>query len=309
MGWIIDPLRGIKKRPISRPVLQRGANENVARCLVKVMWTYQSCFLAARPQICEFIKLPLRLVAILYLLPFPLAAQFDTVLIERKPAQAQSRQELDAYLDMVESHEPEKTVSLAAGFAKQFPDSEFLGYVHSLEMDAYLALNDYQNSVAAGEKALERNPKDANALLKLAKVLPNGAKETDSSTILDKAENYARKAIEEISALKAPRTLSLAEFRRVTAQMKATAHEALGIIAFKRGRYPESVAEFERSTGENPMADGALFYRLGMAYLFSGNLNQAKTALKRALELGPEVVRTKAEEQLARLRNLSSKNP
>ena len=291
------------------PVLQRGANENVARCFVNGMWTYQSCFLAARPQIGEFIKLPFRLVAILYLLPFPLAAQFDTVIIERKPAQAQSRHELDAYLDMIESHEPEKTVSLAARFAKQFPDSEFLGYVHGLEMDAYLALNDYQNSVAAGEKALEWNPKDANALLKLAKVLPNGVKETDSSAILDKAENYARKAIEEVSALKAPRTLPLAEFRRVTAQMRATAHEALGIIAFKRGRYAESVAEFERSTGENPVADGALFYRLGMAYLFSGNLDQAKTALKRALELGPEAVRTKAEEQLARLRNLSSKNP
>jgi len=83
--------------------------------------------------------------------------------------------------------------------------------------------------------------------------------------------------------------------------MKAGAHEALGMIEFKRGRYSESVAEFEKSTRQNPLAGGALFYRLGMAYLFSGSPNQARTALRRASELGPEAVRTKAEEQLAKI--------
>jgi tetratricopeptide (TPR) repeat protein len=245
---------------------------------------------------------PVSVFILLLCLPVRLGAQFDSVIIERKPAQAQSRQELDAYLDIVQSREPEKIVSLAAQLTKQFPNSEFLGHVHRLEMAAYLALNDYQNSIAAGEKALQSNPRDLNALLTLAKVLPNGITEMDSGAILDKAENYARQAIEEISALKAPRTLPLGEFRRVTAQMKASAHEALGIIAFKRGRYPDSVAEFEKSADQNPLADGALFYRLGMAYLFNRNPNQARTALKRASDLGPEVVRKKAEEQLAKIR-------
>jgi tetratricopeptide (TPR) repeat protein len=243
------------------------------------------------------------------LFPLSLGAQFDTVIIERKPAQAQSRLELDAYLDIVQSHEPERIVSMVACFEKTFPDSEFLSHVHRIEMDAYRALNDYENSVAAGEKALKRNPKDLAALLTLAKVLPTGIKGTDSNAILDKAERYAREAIEEINALKAPRTLPLTEFRKFTAQMKANAYEALGIIAFAGGRYPESVAEFEKSTAESPLADGALFYRLGMAYLLSGNPNQAKIALKRAVELGPDVVRTKAEEQLAMLKNLRSKKP
>src|SRR4051794_25607888 len=176
-------------------------------------------------------------LVILCFLPFPLGAQFDTVIVERTPPQAQSRQELDAYLDIVQSHEPEEILSLTARFTKQFPNSEFLGHVHRLEMNAYLALNDYQNSVVAGEKALKSNAKDVNTLLTLAKVLPSGMKENDSSATLDKAENYARSAIEEIVALKAPRTVSLAEFHRLSAQMLAAAHEALGIIAFKRGRY------------------------------------------------------------------------
>jgi tetratricopeptide (TPR) repeat protein len=241
---------------------------------------------------------------VLGVLRLPLSAQFDMVMVDPKPPQAQSRQELDTYLDIVQSQEPARIVSLASRFAKQFPESEFLGQVHRLEMKAYQDLNDYPNSVAAGEKALQWNPNDVNALLTLAKVLPNRVNESiDLSGILGKAEKYALKALEEISTLKAPRTLPLTEFRRVTAQMRAAAHEALGIVAFQRGRYTDSVAEFEKSIGESPLADGALFYRLGMAYLFNGNPDQGRTALKRASDLGPEVVRARAEEQLAKMRN------
>lgn len=83
--------------------------------------------------------------------------------------------------------------------------------------------------------------------------------------------------------------------------MKAMAHEVLGIVAFERGHYAESVAEFETCTRQNPAANGAQYYRLGIAYLFKGDYDQAKVALQRASQLGPEIVRAKAERQLAKL--------
>ena len=64
---------------------------------------------------------------VLGVLRLPLSAQFDMVMVDPKPPQAQSRQELDTYLDIVQSHEPARIVSLASRFAKQFPESEFLG--------------------------------------------------------------------------------------------------------------------------------------------------------------------------------------
>jgi tetratricopeptide (TPR) repeat protein len=233
----------------------------------------------------------------------PLPAQFDLVMIEPKPPQAQTRQELDSYLDILLSKQPEKIVSLASQFPKQFPESDFLAHVHRLEMKAYQDLNDYRNSVTAGQKALSRNPNDAETLLMLAKVLCSGTGESqDSVDILDKAENYARKAIQEITALRAPRTLALTEFQKLIGRMNATAHESLGVVAFKRGLYSESITELQISTSQNPVPDGTQFYRLGMAYLFGGSPDQAKVALRRASALGPEVVRLRAEARLAEMR-------
>jgi len=232
-----------------------------------------------------------------------MGAQFDSVVVERRPAQAQSRQELDSYLDIVESHEPKRTILLTGRFVKEFPDSEFLGHVYRTQMDAYLTLNDHQNSIAAGEKALQLNPRDVGTLLALAKVLPNGIKDMDSSGVLDRAESYAKKAMEEISVLRAPRSLPLAQFHKVTTEMNAAAHEALGIIEFKRGQYSNSIAELELSSRQNPLAGGALFYRLGVAYLFNDNPDQARIALKRASQLGPDVVRAKAEAQLTQMKS------
>lgn len=49
-----------------------------------------------------------------------------------------------------------------------------------MEMKAYKELDDYKNAVA-GEKALELNPHDVDALLTLANVPPYGIKESDRS--------------------------------------------------------------------------------------------------------------------------------
>ncbi len=218
-------------------------------------------------------------------------------------SKAQSRQELDAFLDIVQFSQTEKIVSLTTQFGERFPKSEFLSQVYRMQMKAYKGLNDYKNTVAAGEKALELNPHDADTLLTLVNVLPYGIHGSDdSSAILGKAESYARRALDEISSLKSARTVPLAEWLKVTAQMKASAHEALGIIAFRRGHYSKSVAEFEICTSQNPFADGAQFYRLGMAYLFNGNPGQARAALKRASELGPDIVSLRAEEQLGKIK-------
>jgi len=119
--------------------------------------------------------------------------------------------------------------------------------------------------------------------------------------LLDKAEGYARQALEEIDGLKATRGVPLDKWRKLTARMRSSAQEALGFIAFKRGRYAESVAELEKSIRFNPEASGAVFFRLGVAYLYDGKPLKAQVALERSSQLGPELIRTKAQEQLAKL--------
>jgi tetratricopeptide (TPR) repeat protein len=239
------------------------------------------------------------LLSSLMLAPFALFAQFDTMIFEPKVPQAQCRQELDAFLDIVDPTQPERTIALVQQFVERFPDSGLLSQVYRRKMKAYKELNDYQGTVVAGEKALELNPHDVDVLLTLAVVIPHGYRDSQpSSSRLDKAKSYAQRALEEIQTLKAAKTVALDQWLMVTAQMKAIAHEALGIVAFKRSRYRESVTELEECTRLNPVADGTQYYRLGIAYLFSGDSFRAKAALQRAVELGPDVVRKSAQEQL-----------
>jgi tetratricopeptide (TPR) repeat protein len=237
--------------------------------------------------------------------PTYLQAQFDMVVFEKRPPQARSRQELTAVLDIVQTTDPQKVLPLCTDFQKQFPTSEFLGHVYRMEMHAYGGLSDWQKLIAAGEKALEVNSHDVDALLTLAGAIPNGVDSLtpESLALLDKAESYARRALQEIEGLKATRGVTLDKWRKLTGRMRSSAQEALGFIAFKRGNYAASVAALEKSIRFNPEAGGPLFFRLGVAYLYDGKLLEAQVALERSSTLGPEYIRSKAQEQLAKLRN------
>jgi tetratricopeptide (TPR) repeat protein len=247
----------------------------------------------------------LRTVAAVFILltiqPLCLQAQFDMIVFEKRPPQARSREELDAVLDVVQATDQKTIVSLCARFRQKFPASELAGQVYRMEMHAYGRLDDYKKMIEAGEKALEISAHDVDALLSLANAIPNGVNDLTPASValLDKAEGYARKALEEVDRLKATRGVSLDRWRNLTGRMRSSGREALGFIAFKRGLYSESVAEFEKSIGLNPSAGGAVFFRLGVAYLYCGKPLEAQVALERSCELGPELIRTKAKEQLA----------
>jgi len=235
--------------------------------------------------------------------PVYLEAQFDMVVFEKRPPQARSRQELNAVLDIVQTTDPQKTLSLCTEFQKQFPTSEFVGHVYRMEMHAYGGLNDTQKVIAAGEKTLEVNSHDVDALLTVANAIPNGVGSltTESLGLLDKAESYARRALQEIDGLKATRGVTLDKWRKLTGRMRSSAQEALGFAAFKRGNYAASVAELEKAIRFDPEAGGALFFRLGVAYLYDGKLLEAQVALERSSTLGPDYIRAKAQEQLAKI--------
>jgi tetratricopeptide (TPR) repeat protein len=233
------------------------------------------------------------------LMSLPSLAQYSLTKEQGLPPQAQSGEELSAYLDILLSQDPMKIVSLAADFERKFPTSEFTGPTQRMTMHAYQSLDDYDNTVATGRKALQSNPDDVDALLTLANVLPNGKDKTqDADAILREAERDARHALAVIPSLKAARTVPLEEWLKFTAQMKASAHEALGQVAFNRHRFTDSVQEFEICTNQNPVPDGRQFYRLGLAYFFAEKPDKARIALKRASDLGPDIVRDRAKSLL-----------
>ena len=226
--------------------------------------------------------------------------QLDVMVFQEKAPQAQTRDELFAFLDLVDNEHANKLLALSDGFLERFPKSEFLAFVHRLRMNAYREMSDLENAVRAAEKALELNPQDINVLLGVANLLPQQTTRP-SSVVLSTAEDYAQRALKEIAALKAPRTLSLDNWEKAISTMNASAHCAIGVVALKRGRYSDSVSAFEICTKQDAMASGLQFYMFGIALLADRNVERAIAALRRAAEMGPESVKAHAEGQLRSL--------
>jgi tetratricopeptide (TPR) repeat protein len=234
------------------------------------------------------------------LAPQIVSGQFDMPMFQTKVPQAESRQELDKFLDVVQVSEVEALPIMAANFRERFPDSAFIPQTFRMEMKAYRELQKFSKAINAGEEALQRNPDDVDTLLTLANMIPHDANGADGSDhALDKAESYAQQAIKLISSLKADRSVPLRSWKTFMATMEASAHSAFGLIALKRGSYSKSIAEFEVCTRLNPVADGTDYYLLGRAYRLQGDRARAKIALRQASEIGPEAVKAQAEAELA----------
>jgi Flp pilus assembly protein TadD len=105
--------------------------------------------------------------------------------------------------------------------------------------------------------------------------------------------------------MKLPRAILPQRWEVMRLEMEATAHEALGHVATKRGDLQEAISEFEKAVKQNPTPQGKQFYRLGVAYMLARRYEPAREALSRAAELGPEEIRTMANTVMQKLKSQS----
>jgi len=231
-----------------------------------------------------------------------LDAQFGVFYNMGHTPQARTQEEFDLYLEILTAKTPGEQLARAERFKQRYPESELMGSVWLYEMLAHRELENFEGVLEAGRRALRLLPDNLKALLTLASVIPNGViGRSDAEALLDEAEAHARRALEIIPQKRIPRQIELAEWRRLQKQLQAQAHETLGHIAAKRGRLQEAVREFERATALNPSPDGKQFYRLGVAYAWTGRNKEAAQALRRAAELGPPLIERLARAELGRL--------
>ena len=85
-------------------------------------------------------------------------AQFGPLMSSTQTPQAKSAEELDLYLEIYKSLDPQSTVALANRLTTTYPQSEFLALVHEHETLAYQQMNNYEGVLQAGEKASIAEP-------------------------------------------------------------------------------------------------------------------------------------------------------
>lgn len=228
--------------------------------------------------------------------------QFGPLADPAHAPQAKSQQEFDAYLAILDAPDAHETIDRVEAFISKYPESELLATAYQHQMVSYQVLNEFEGMLRAGEKYLQLLPDNLNALLTLASAIPNGtATRPDAAELLAQAKEYARQALRILKRIRIPREISLKEWERLSRQMEAQAHEALGHVAFKRGQIDIAISDFEKATEINPEPQGKQFFRLGVAYAWARKKDLAERALRRAAELGPDLVRQRALQELNHL--------
>jgi tetratricopeptide (TPR) repeat protein len=202
-----------------------------------------------------------------------------------KPAE---HREEEAYrsFQAVSPEDPKKRIDLGQAFLKKYPTSQYRSRVYSGLVAAYLESNQVQKMEEAGDKELALNPNDVQVLAMLGQTIPRtieaGTPEPEKR--LDKAEQYATRAIEKTLAIKKPEGYSDDEFEKARNQTLAIAHSGLGLVDFHRGKLAEAIAELEQSVKLDPRADPVNYYVLGVAQHNSMHYREAAAAFRTCAE-------------------------
>lgn len=177
------------------------------------------------------------------------------------------RKEENAYKAFYnEKDELAKKIQLGEAFLQKYPKSVLAEAVDGGLMNAYVAKQDWKNVYISADSALALKPDDVDVLTTVGWVIPHVYQPDDpnASTELDKAETYAKRAIEVMATMPKPSHLSDAQFATAKAQKSAQAHSALGLVYYRREDFASSAKELERAMQGESNPDAADLYVFGM---------------------------------------------
>jgi tetratricopeptide (TPR) repeat protein len=192
------------------------------------------------------------------------------------PAQAaqaknwKSRDEYDAYNAMLTEKDLNKKISLAEAFLQKFSNSDFKDGAYMAEMQAYQQLGQADKAVEAGHKAVELNPDNLDALRFLSFVFPfvYKADDPEAPAKLSRAESDAKHGLELLQKLQKPAGVSDEQFNQALRGSRAVFNGTVGFVALQRKDYAAAITSYKAASEDNP-SDWYVFYRMGLAYLYS----------------------------------------
>src|SRR5258707_4789774 len=105
----------------------------------------------------------------------------------KRPPQAKTQPEFDAYKAAAALTDPAAQEKAAEDFATKFPDSELRSVLFKVVMHGYQAANNGDKMLEMGQKVLTYDPDDPEALVGVAQVFAERTHETD----LDREQRLA----------------------------------------------------------------------------------------------------------------------
>ncbi|MBS1840756.1 MAG: hypothetical protein JSS69_08735 [Acidobacteria bacterium] len=171
-------------------------------------------------------------------------------------------------------------------FLNEFPKSELVAFVYPYLVVGYIQQNQMPKALDAARKDFEANPKDFRTMAVLSQSLARtyNPAAPDAESQLAKAEDYGKKALEGSKTLTKPDGMSDEVFAELKRETESMAHSGVGLVALRQNKYPEAIAEIEKSVSLNDQ-DQTNFYLLGVANQNSDHLAEAAKAFAKCASL------------------------
>ncbi len=232
-------------------------------------------------------------------------------LAQVKQPKPKSQKEVDALMAVQNATDAKGRIAAIENVLTKFADTEFKPGLLMMEAATYQQLNDYDNMIVFGERALEADPKSYQAMLILGNAYATRTKEfdLDKEDKLAKAEGYANKALEALKIAEKPRAdLTEEQWTEGKKQLVSQAHEILGTAAMGRKKYDAAVNEYKAAADATIPADATTLVRLAAAYNASGKPDESLPIIDKLMSMPDVNPQVKSVAQAERVRAMQLKN-
>jgi tetratricopeptide (TPR) repeat protein len=143
---------------------------------------------------------------------------------------------------------PDQRIAAADSLLTKYKDTQFKSIALQMAGEAYAQKGDGPNAIVYGDRAVEADPKNFQALLLVSSQLARMTKEfdLDKDEKLKRASKLANDAIPAIAAAAKPNPqLADDQWNGIKKDLTSEAHETLGIIASVDKKPDAAIAEFK----------------------------------------------------------------
>lgn len=214
--------------------------------------------------------------------------------------QARTRAELDAFGHVMEAKKSASIIVAVEAFASRYPQSQLLPMVRLREMRAEMDVNSYEGAISIGRELLLENPRNLEALLLMAAILPDFPPRyaAQRKVILAEARKDTQSAEQILRTLHLPQGASPEEFIIEKRRMRASLAQAQGFSDLVAGEYHDAIAKYNWALAHGSDPSPVTSLRLGEAYLEAGDLAKARDQLQQAMNSTSSLIRQRAEQLL-----------
>src|SRR5713101_5035593 len=175
--------------------------------------------------------------------------------VGKRPPQAKTQAEFDAYKVAAANTDPAALEKAADDFATKFPESELRVLLYRTAMHSYQTANKADNMMEMGRKVLKLDPDDPEALVGVAQVLAERTRESDldKDQRLDEGTKLALHAVETTDTdITVPPGTPQDKVDEYKGFLRSSSYYVLGTIQYTREKYPDAEGYFRKSIDAFP---------------------------------------------------------